>query len=93
MHLPTQHGPRRKTRDAGRRSTYGAATRPGDRHICRKQETSPPLSTEQAAAASSWLAAAGTTWRVSGAVYACWDAFRREDLRVRVSIPGGVQVS
>lgn len=46
---------------------------------------------EQAAAQGSWLATG--TWRVSGAIYACWDVFRRVDLRVRVSIPGGVHVT
>ena len=44
--------------------------------------------TEQATSQTSWLASG--SWRVSGGVYACWDTFRRQDLRVRVSIPGGV---
>ena len=40
---------------------------------------------------AGWLAAGA--WRVSGAVYACWDAFGRADLRGRGSIPGGVEAS
>ena len=41
--------------------------------------------------AAGWLTAG--TWRVTAAVYCCWDAFEREDLRVRITIPGGVAVS
>ena len=36
---------------------------------------------------------AAGSWRVVGGVYCCWDAFGRQDLRVSVSIPGGVKAS
>ena len=40
---------------------------------------------------ASWLA--GGTWTISGGVYCCYDAFTRQDLRVHVTIPGGVSAT
>ena len=37
-----------------------------------------------------WLAST-ETWSVTGAVYCSWDCFARMDLRVHISIPGGVR--
>lgn len=36
-------------------------------------------------------ATSSTGWRVVGGVYCCWDAIRCVDLRVMLSVPGGVQ--
>lgn len=41
----------------------------------------------QTDATSGWA----SSWEVIGAVYCCWDAFGRQDLRVHLSIPGGVR--
>ena len=40
---------------------------------------------------ASWLSAG--SWRIASATYCCWDAFSGDDLRVKVTIPGGVHVS
>ena len=40
---------------------------------------------------TKWLASG--TWQISGGVYCCYDAFTRQDLRVHVTIPGGVRAT
>ena len=40
---------------------------------------------------TGWLS--GTSWQVRGAVYCCYDMIERQDLRVHISIPGGVRAT
>ena len=66
-------------------------------HVIGLDVSSPaPVATYVAGLAAAqqpagWLASG--TWAVQGAVYAAWDCFARQDLWVRVSIPGGVHAS
>ena len=44
---------------------------------------------QDAQAPNRWTSAGA--WEVTGGVYCCWDAFGQQDLRVHISIPGGVR--